>query len=365
MSDHDDKRQEDRVDGSSASLTEKGLGGGSSLTSMMHTGLGIESPFMREIYLKRQCIVGTRYVGGSDELVEDLKEGSRITFLRESDNQFDSNAIMALDEQGRKLGYIPKRENELMAALMGAGKYFYGIITDPPKPNEYTGNKTPFSIWMDLYMREFARPGDLSEIPLQGYKGSFVVADLTFARSAEGLFISEIYGIKIIRGEERSAFDMSLYDNAQNGCEADVGEYVLAEDGSSDMQSKPDLDDKALKDLGRMIRAFIRFAGHLPIVTFNILGRRQECLEETFDMAAGTTFSNHVIDTRQMAQNHIPGANSDSLQSLADYLGIDAPCQDPREKRCRIIWQLYCRMERSELDKKKDQEMNPEAGLAN
>ena len=124
MPDHDDKRQLDAATFSSTSLTEKGLGGGSALTSMMHTGLGIESPFMREICLKRQCIVGTRYQGGSDELVEDLTEGSRITFLREPDNQYDPNAIMALDEQGRKLGYIPKRENELMAALMGAGKYF-------------------------------------------------------------------------------------------------------------------------------------------------------------------------------------------------------------------------------------------------
>ncbi len=156
----------------SGTLTEPNLGSGTSLASMMHTGLGLESPFMREIFLKRQVIVGTRFLGGSDELVEDLKKGSRITFLREPDNEHDPNAVMALDEQGRKLGYIPRRENELMGALMAAGKYFYGIITEPPETGEFSDRRTPLSIWMDLYMREFPGPDDLNEIPLQGYRGS-------------------------------------------------------------------------------------------------------------------------------------------------------------------------------------------------
>ncbi len=339
MSDHE-KKQEDKLKidktspAFSGSLTEKGLGGGSSLTSLMHSGFGIESTFTKEIRLKRQVIVGTRFQGGSDALVEDLKKGSRVTFLREPDNRFDPNAIMALDQQGRKLGYIPRSENGLMAALMAAGKYFYGVITDPPEADEYSGRKTPYSIWMDLYMREFARPGDLSEIPLQGWQGSYVTADFHFSHFEKELILTGICAVKFIRGEERGIYCQFLYEEDQ---EENAGH-----------QSLSDLDRQKQED---MIRAFARFTGHLPIVTFHILGQRLECLQETIDMALGRTFSNHIIDTLQMAQNHIPEVRTKNLSQLADHLGISVHCPDSREKRCRTIWQLYCRMEKSELAK--------------
>ena len=37
----------------------------------------------------------------------------------------------------------------------------------------------------DLYMREFASPDDLSQIPLQGYRGSYAVMDLELAEDEE------------------------------------------------------------------------------------------------------------------------------------------------------------------------------------
>ena len=370
-----DKSQRDETPGaSSGSLTGEGLGGGSSLTSLMHTGFGLDSPFTREIYLKRQVIVGARFQGGSDELVEDLKTGTRVTFLREPENAFDPKAIMALDQQGRKLGYIPRQENGLMHALMAAGKYFFGIIADPPKAEEYSGSKTPYAIWVDLYMREFARPGDLSEIPLQGYQGSYVVADFHFDPMEKGLAVTGIYALKFIRGEERGTYCRFL---AEDDTERYYEEYsrhaetkekeegnrrrpedcrrVMNEDGSRERKGRThqgitDLDSQKQEDL---IKGFARFAGHLPIVTFHILGRRLECLQEACDMAMGTTFSNRIIDTLQMAQNHIPEVRSGELSQLADHLGISIHCPDPREERCRTIWQLYCRMERSELANRK------------
>lgn len=321
--------EQDRRDSSFVALTKPDLGSGTSLASVMHTGLGLESPFMREIFLKRQVIVGTRFQGGSDQLVENLKKGSRITFLREPDNEFDPNAVMALDEQGRKLGYIPRRENEMIGALMAAGKYFYGIITDPPETDDYYGRKTPLSIWMDLYMREFPGPDDLYEIPIQGYRGSYVVADFSFAPVEGTLWITGFYAIKVIRGEERGVLYKTLLDQETETINTDRDEYE------------------------GMIQAFTLFAGNLPLVTFDILGRKQECLEETCDMALGKPFSNRVIDTLQMAENHLPEVDSDDLMDYADRLGITVHCDDLYEKRCRIIWQLYSRMERSELENRK------------
>ena len=107
----EDKSIMNASDGNGSALTpsEKSE---TSLTELMHAGLGIPSPFMKEIFLIRQAIVGTRYLGGSDELVEDLHPGSRIFFVAEPDNKYDQNAVMALDGKGRKLGYIPGMKME-------------------------------------------------------------------------------------------------------------------------------------------------------------------------------------------------------------------------------------------------------------
>ena len=55
---------------------------GQALSAAMHMGAGFASPFMKDILLKRQRIVGTRYQGGSDELVAELPvKGFRRTQL--------------------------------------------------------------------------------------------------------------------------------------------------------------------------------------------------------------------------------------------------------------------------------------------
>ena len=291
------------------------------LTTAMHTGTGLTSPFMKDIFLTKQSIVGTRFVGGSRELVEDLDVGSRITFLREPQNRFDERAVMALDDQGRKLGYIPRHENAIIGALMDVGKYFYGILTKKPSGKNLTGEPVPGVIWMDLYMREFALPDDLSEIPRQGYQGSYVVLDLE-AEQEDAAHLSKVFAIKVINGEERGIFHRSLERMEQE--EVTDTEYE------------------------NMIRELQRFIGYLPIVCH---GKDEsiDALAEAYGVMTGKPFSNHVVDTMAMARNHFYGMQDFSLEYLADYLGIEGDCTDEQEKRCRRTWQLYCRMERSEL----------------
>ena len=116
-----DRTYEMEADHSSSALADPAKST-ASLSALLHAGLGVPSPFMKDIFLVRQAIVGTRYLGGSDELVDDLKPGSRISFIAEPDNKYDENAVMALDSQGRKLGYIPMHENSIISALLKAGK---------------------------------------------------------------------------------------------------------------------------------------------------------------------------------------------------------------------------------------------------
>ena len=91
--------------GVSCALPAESLGS-ANLAEILHTGNGIESPFMRDIFLVRQVIVGTRFQGGSDELVEDLKPGCRVSFVREPENRFDSNAILLFTEEGKTIKFL-------------------------------------------------------------------------------------------------------------------------------------------------------------------------------------------------------------------------------------------------------------------
>ena len=65
---------------------------------------------------------GTSYI--KDETVfDDIKEEDKLILQREPQNRFDENAILVLDSQKRKLGYIPEKDNIVFARLMDAGKY--------------------------------------------------------------------------------------------------------------------------------------------------------------------------------------------------------------------------------------------------
>ena len=295
-----------------------------SLTELMHERLDIPSPFMKHIFLLQQAIVGTRYLGGSDDLVEDLKPGSYIHFVTEPDNKFDPNAVMALDEKGRKLGYIPRHENGIIGALLRAGKSIYGIMPDrqPSQGGVAPGSeRTPYCIWVDLYMKEFLLPDDIAQIPRQGYQGSYAVADFMLWDDEEEK-ISSIFAIKVINGRERDTFRRDI------GRE-DPEEYREA------------------------IAAFQKFVGYLPIVGHGMTEDILPQLEEAYGVQLGMPFSNRVIDTMHMAENHMPQAENMSLDHLARELGIEVSCDTREEERCRKIWKLYIRMERSELEKKK------------
>ena len=286
-----------------------------SLTELMHASLDIPSPFMRSIFLVRQVIVGTRYVGGCDEIVKDLKPGSRISFIAEPDNRFDKNAVMALDEKGRKLGYIPRHENSIIGALLRAGKSIYGIVTKELSEHGAIApgtERTPYALWVDLYMREFLLPEDMNQIPRQGYQGSFAVTAFALQKEKDQP-IGSIYAIKVINGKERAAFRRNLR-------RADPEKYREA------------------------ISAFQKFIGYLPVVGHGITKDVLPVLEEAYGVQLGLPFSNQIIDTRQMAANHLPWVENASLKNLADELGIKISCDMKEEEYCRTTWKLYIRM---------------------
>lgn len=87
----------------------------------------IIKPLIKEIHLFDSYIAGTTHLRDKSVL-EEIKIGDMLKLQRE-DNKFDSNAILILYEDGRKLGYVPEKDNIIFARLMDAGKLLKAKIT--------------------------------------------------------------------------------------------------------------------------------------------------------------------------------------------------------------------------------------------
>ena len=60
----------------------------------------------------------------------DLSPGDRLRLQREPDNPHDSLAVLVLDGRRRKLGYIPRAKNEMLARLLDCGSEFSVTLTE-------------------------------------------------------------------------------------------------------------------------------------------------------------------------------------------------------------------------------------------
>ncbi len=88
---------------------------------------GLSLPFSREIFLVECRVAGTSHLDLTD-LESELAPGAWIGCQREPENPHDALAIRLLDGQGRKLGYVPRERNEVLARLLDAGKTLFGRL---------------------------------------------------------------------------------------------------------------------------------------------------------------------------------------------------------------------------------------------
>ena len=65
-------------------------------------------------------LAGFRY-HEAPRLFPELRIGDRLDLVRESDNPHDPNAVR-VDWRGRRLGYVPRRENPALAWAMDRGE---------------------------------------------------------------------------------------------------------------------------------------------------------------------------------------------------------------------------------------------------
>ncbi len=96
----------------------------------------IIKPLIKEIHLFDSYIAGTTHLEDKSVL-EQIKEGDMLSLQRE-DNKFDSNAILILNDEGKKLGYVPEKDNIIFARLMDAGKLLKAKISNITQKGSFT-----------------------------------------------------------------------------------------------------------------------------------------------------------------------------------------------------------------------------------
>jgi hypothetical protein len=109
-------------------------------------GLDIGKPFSRQIYLISASIAGAYYVDNIDDLLDEIEIGTKLRFFREPDNKYDELAILVKDQNGNKMGYVPRSKNPILARLMDAGKRIYGTVKEINNDDSY------INIEMEIFM---------------------------------------------------------------------------------------------------------------------------------------------------------------------------------------------------------------------
>ncbi|WP_051286393.1 HIRAN domain-containing protein [Megalodesulfovibrio gigas] len=88
----------------------------------------IAIPFTAEIFLIDTHIAGLAYYAAAEALTVE-GEPPALTLRREPGNPYDALAIEVLTADGKKLGYVPRKINPILARLMDAGKMLGAVVT--------------------------------------------------------------------------------------------------------------------------------------------------------------------------------------------------------------------------------------------
>ena len=92
----------------------------------------------RAATLLLEChVAGTTYAGLPDQYEACLQSDLRLELRREPDNSADPLAIRIQDPAGRKLGYLPRAKNEVLARLLDAGVPLYAEVVSWERINTW------------------------------------------------------------------------------------------------------------------------------------------------------------------------------------------------------------------------------------
>ena len=116
----------------------------------LNNGGGIIMPFVQELFLLECEIAGTGFVQAIEGKAKALTVGTVVSLVREADNKYDKLAIRIDNASGEKLGYVPRKKNEILARLLDGGKMLYGKVTEV----EFSEFSSWITITIKIYMKD-------------------------------------------------------------------------------------------------------------------------------------------------------------------------------------------------------------------
>ena len=121
---------------------------GSLVSSIDIHGVGeMLKPLIQEIHLFDSYVAGTTHLDDKSVL-DEIKAGDRLNLMRE-DNKYDEHAILIITESGKKLGYVPEKDNIIFSRLMDAGKKLIAKIKNIEKKGSFN------QISIGIYLVDF------------------------------------------------------------------------------------------------------------------------------------------------------------------------------------------------------------------
>jgi hypothetical protein len=92
--------------------------GFASLLPLTIAGRSSSQPPPRRVHLIDIFVAGFQYYDGMrDEVARSLQVGNEVLLKREPENKYDENAIEVYTLSGYKLGYLPRSDNTVIAAI--------------------------------------------------------------------------------------------------------------------------------------------------------------------------------------------------------------------------------------------------------
>jgi hypothetical protein len=101
------------------------------------------------ILVQSSPLAGIQYYAASEWWVE-MRKDDRLQLVREPDNRHDANAVR-VEWKGHKLGYLPRRENQVVAEEMDRGTRLEAVI------GKMQRHRSP---WQRLKMDIYVLPAD-------------------------------------------------------------------------------------------------------------------------------------------------------------------------------------------------------------
>ena len=98
------------------------------------------------LLVQSSALAGFRY-HAAEQIWPELRVGDPLVLAREADNPHDASAV-SLSWQGRKLGYVPRRENAALAWGLDRGEALKARISRlVPHPNP--ARRIEFEIYLE------------------------------------------------------------------------------------------------------------------------------------------------------------------------------------------------------------------------